>query len=156
MFELLQSLRYHRDLYAGGLVALVGIGAMMEASHYTVGSLQEMGPGFFPLALGAILLICGAMIALSGSIGEDEHDRIGLDGPDWRGWLCILGGLACFILIAERFGMFPGTVACVFVAALGDRTTSWKAGLLLALAISLFGVLLFSYGLRVQLPAFRW
>lgn len=35
-----------RDFYAGGLVMLIGIGAVVEARSYSVGSLRSMGPGF--------------------------------------------------------------------------------------------------------------
>ena len=44
-----------RDLYAGGLVFLIGSGAAIIGSKYTIGSLTKMGPGFFPAALGVVL-----------------------------------------------------------------------------------------------------
>ena len=52
-----------RDLYAGGLVFLIGSGAAIIGSKYTIGSLTKMGPGFFPAALGVVLAIMGVLAA---------------------------------------------------------------------------------------------
>jgi hypothetical protein len=35
-----------RDFYAGGLVMLIGIGAVVEARSFSVGSLRSTRPGF--------------------------------------------------------------------------------------------------------------
>ena len=74
--------------------------------------------------------------------------------PDWRGWLCIVSAAGLFIALAARAGLVPATLACVFVAALGDRGNSWREAILLAIGITIFGTLLFVYVLRVQLPMF--
>ena len=152
----MQALLAKRNRYGGLLIALVGIGAILQARQYTIGTLLDMGSGFFPLVLGVILVGCGITIALGSSVHEEEPGSTPIDRADWRGWLCILGGLLCFLFIGGRFGMFPGTATCVFVAAMGDRTTTWRGALILALAVSTVGTLLFFYGLRVQLPAFTW
>ena len=52
--------------------------------------------------------------------------------------------------------MAPATFACVFVSALGDRTATLKSSLVLAAGVTVFGVLLFSYLLKVPFPIFRW
>lgn len=49
----------HRDCIAGALVALIGAGAIVEGQSYGVGTLTAMGPGFFPVALGAGLVGLG-------------------------------------------------------------------------------------------------
>ena len=53
-------------------------------------------------------------------------------------------------------GMIPGTFACVFVAALGDRDASLKSMLVLSSVVTFFGVLLFSYVLQIPMPVLRW
>ena len=52
--------------------------------------------------------------------------------------------------------MAPATFACVFVSAMGDRSASWKGSFLLALGITVFGVALFSYILKVPFPMFKF
>jgi len=142
-----------RDYYAGALMMLLGGGAALVGSHYQMGSLTRMGPGFFPTMLGIVLAIIGALIAGTSSYNQvtvdspEEHAR-----PDWRGWICIVGGAALFIGLASRAGLVPATLACVFVAAMGDRGNSWKEALALAIGVTFFGTLLFIYVLRIQLP----
>jgi hypothetical protein len=146
-----------RDFYAGGLMALLGAGVAFDSMSYDIGSLTHMGPGMFPLMLGVVLVFIGVLIfgtALATPLGDDEH--ILPRQKEWRGWACILAGPALFILFGEFFGMAPATFACVFVSALGDRTSTVKSSALLALGITFFGCLLFSYVLKIPFPLFRW
>jgi uncharacterized protein (DUF486 family) len=52
--------------------------------------------------------------------------------------------------------MAPGTFACVFVAAMGDREATIKNSAILAAVITIFGVGLFAYILQVPMPVFAW
>lgn len=141
-----------RDYYAGALIMLLGAGAAIIGSRYTIGSLTRMGPGFFPTTLGILLAVIGVFIAGSASYGSKPDTVEASLRPDWRGWLCIVSGAGLFIILASRAGLVPATLACVFVAALGDRSNNWKNALGLAVGVTIFGTLLFAYGLRVQIP----
>ncbi len=154
---MLGSIKRHQDRYAGGLIGLVGLLVAGVAATYSVGTLRAMGPGFFPLTLGVIMTGLGVLIAFSARGSEpDPHGPEGLDHPEVRGWLCILGGVIAFIVLAERAGLAPATFGCVFIAAMGDRAATVRTSFVLALAVSAAGVLLFHYGLRVQLAPFAW
>jgi hypothetical protein len=111
------------------LVALIGAGTIALASRYGVGTLSAVGPGLFPLVMG-------------------------VSAPDWRGWLCITGGVVAFILLAKTAGLLAATFTCVFIAALGDRATTLRAAVTLAGAMAIGGCALFYYGLHIQLPPF--
>ena len=52
--------------------------------------------------------------------------------------------------------MIPGTFACVFVSALGDRESTWLGSIILATVVTVFGVGLFSYFLQVPMPILTW
>ncbi len=157
MRAVLGTVKRHQDRFAGAFVGTIGLLTAGVSATYPVGTLRAMGPGFFPLLLGVVLAGVGGMIALAGpSIEADPHDAEGLDHPEPRGWLCIIGGIATFLLLAERAGMLPATFACVFIAAMGDRTATWRGSFVLAACISVAGVLLFHYGLKIQLPPVNW
>jgi uncharacterized protein (DUF486 family) len=47
-------------------------------------------------------------------------------------------------------------LACVFIAALGDRNRTWKSTVILATVVTAFGVGLFSYFLQVPMPILTW
>lgn len=146
------SFSRNRDYYAGALIALLGVGAAYQGAQYGIGTLTSMGSGFFPVALGAGMVLCGALMALARKVDEEGHD---IRAPDWRGAAAILAAVALFIALADRAGLAPATFACVFVGALGTATTRSREAALLAAAVTVFGVLLFHYGLQVQFPIVR-
>ncbi|HEX7639775.1 MAG TPA: tripartite tricarboxylate transporter TctB family protein, partial [Burkholderiaceae bacterium] len=89
-----------------------------------------------------------------GPLPEFAH----LAGPlvQWRGWACIVGGVAAFVLLGEHGGLVPASFVSVFVAALGDRGNRVRDAALLAAGMTVFGVLVFHQGLHVLLPLFAW
>jgi putative tricarboxylic transport membrane protein len=153
---LLNRLKHKRDFYAGGLMVLVGLGTVLEARSYNLGTLTHMGPGFFPIMLGAALIIVGVMIAGSATASGENDGTLVLPQPEWRGWLCIIAGPILFIVLGHYGGLIPATFSCVFVSALGDRSATLKGSLILAVAVTVFSALLFSYVLHVPFPPLRW
>ncbi len=156
----LRELVRRRDFYAGALMLLLGLGIALKGASYRTGTLMHMGPGFLPTALGVILVLLGIAIGAaayspSGEASE-EDERILPEHPQWWGWLCILAGPVLFIILGRYFGMAPGTFACVFVSALGDRTATLRGTFILATIVTVFGVALFSYFLQVPMPIFTW
>ena len=155
----LRELAHKRDFYAGGLMVLIGLGVALKGLTYRGGTLMHMGPGFLPTVLGVILALLGVAIALAASTQaetDDRDQRILPEHPQWWGWLCILAGPVLFIVFGHYFGLIPGTFACVFVSALGDRTASLKSSLILAIVVTAFGVGLFSYFLQIPMPVLAW
>ena len=155
--QLVRNFVRKRDFYAGGLVILFGLVMALKGPTYHLGTLMHMGPGFLPTALGIILILLGLAIA-GGAINvpEGEDEDLLPAHPEWFGWACILAGRVSFIIFGGYFGLIPGTFACVFVSALGDRTATLKGSLFLAALITVFGVGLFSYLLQIPMPLLAW
>ena len=148
---------YNQDYYGGALVMLVGLATFFGGMHYQIGTLQRMGPGFFPTAIGVILTAIGLLIAVSarpGTSSAENHVRV--RAPDLRGALCILGGLGAFILLGDHFGLVPATFAAVFIAAVGDRQNTLKDAALLAIGMVVLAVVLFHWALQLQIELFQW
>ena len=150
----------NRDFYAGGLMMLIGLGASLEGLTYQLGTLTHMGPGFLPTALGVLLVLLGITIAATalapGEAGHEEDQSILPEHPQWWAWFCILMSPVLFIFFGRYFGMIPGTFACVFIAALGDKGATWKGTIILSTVVTIFGVALFSYFLQVPMPILTW
>jgi uncharacterized membrane protein YhdT len=108
--------------------------------------------------LGVILVFLGILIAAPAiaTPNLEGEERILPEHPQWRGWSCILAGPLLFIICGSYGGLIPATFACVFVSAFGDRTTTWKEALLLASVVTVVGVIVFSYLLRVPMPILEW
>jgi hypothetical protein len=146
-----------RDFYAGGLMILLGLGAALEGQRYNIGTMRQMGPGFMPVALGVVLVLIGIMIAGTSLAGAADDGESTLPAePDWRGWLCIIAGPLLFIVFGKYSGLAPATFACVFVSAMGDRSATWKSAFTLALSITIFGVGVFAYVLKVPFPILKF
>jgi hypothetical protein len=149
------SYRAKRDYYAGALVALLGLIALIEERGYDLGSLRHMGPGYFPVILGSLLVVLGTLIAFAGG-AMNPNEEGGRATIEWRGLLCIIAGPSLFIFLGAHVGMIPATASCVFVAALGDRTTTARQALILTACVTIFGILLFHYLLKVSMPLLTW
>ncbi len=151
-----EKFSWKRDYYAGGLMVLLGIGAAVTGSGYKFGTLARMGPGFMPVVLGIVLAFIGILIA-GTALGSSEPDdsKFLPENPQWFGWLCILAGPVLFIVLGQFGGMIPAVFACVFVSALGDKTATYKSSFILALGVTVFGVLLFHYLLNIPFPLLR-
>jgi len=66
-------IRNQKDFLAGLLFIAFGAVAVIEAAGYPMGSTMRMGPGYFPVLLGALLIGLGAVI--SGSAVAIRKDR---------------------------------------------------------------------------------
>jgi hypothetical protein len=136
---------------------LFGLIVVVKGPTYGLGTLMHMGPGFLPTVLGVILIFLG--IAIAGpatALAEGEDEDLLPAHPEWFAWACILASPVAFILFGSYGGMIPGTFACIFVAALGDRQTTLKSALVLSTVVTIFGVALFAYVLRIPMPILQW
>jgi uncharacterized membrane protein YhdT len=106
--------------------------------------------------LGVALAFMGLLIAGTALASSEPDDaKFMPDNPQWFGWLCILDGPVLFIIFGQYGGMIPAVFACVFVCALGDKSGTYKSSAILALGVTVFGVLLFHYFLGIPFPLIR-
>jgi Tripartite tricarboxylate transporter TctB family len=141
-----------RELFAGGLILLFGLVALLEGQRLGTGTLSDMGPGFVPMALGVVLCGLGLIIALAGQTTPTDEP----DTPDWRGTICILTGAVSFILLGQHTGLASAIFGSVFIAAKGDRTTTTRQALILAATVTIFGSILFGTILKIPIPLYTW
>ncbi len=137
------ELRNNKDFLAGLL--LVGIGALgfYMALDYPFGSALRMGPGYFPRVLSGIMIAFGLFVLIRGLKTAEKVQGI------W-GWkpLAFIG--AAFVVFGwtmDRFGFIPALVAMFFLAALGGYEFKWKEVVILTVAMTLFAIGVFIYGL---------
>jgi hypothetical protein len=153
LFKLIN--KYHKDYYGGGLMILIGLGVVLQGRNYNVGTMSKMGSGFFPVALGIILVLTGAMIAFTARGGIPHGDEKQL-APEWRGWICITLSIVAFVVLGRYGGLLPATFAIVFLSAMGDRQNTIKRALVLSLAMVAVAITVFWWALQMQFPLFRW
>jgi hypothetical protein len=144
-----------KDLLGGALILVLGLATAFQATRYDIGSLRRMGPGFFPLALGVILMVTGMLIIAASRRAVTGPAAVRLP-PEWRGWICICAAIAAFIVMGRYGGLLPATFAIVFISALGDRHNSLRTAVLLALSMTLICLVVFWWLLQLRLPLFGW
>jgi hypothetical protein len=153
-----------KDRLGGALLLATGVATALAGVGYGLGTLRQMGSGFYPATLGVLLALIGVVLLATATRAPDAHlasapaETAHLSGPavQWRGWLCILGGALSFVVLGQHGGLVPASFASVFVAALGDRRNGVRDASALAALMTLLGVAVFHYGLHLQLPLFQW
>ena len=147
-----------KDHLAGFLMVAMGIVVVLMGRRYNMGSLVHMGAGFIPVVIGVLMVVVGVAVALLATTGTAEEQKAQAipPPPDLRGGLCILAAVAAFVVVGDFGGLIPAAFVSVFIAAMGDRANTWKTSAALAAAMVVFGVIVFHFGLQVQLPLFSW
>jgi hypothetical protein len=140
-----------RELLAGGFTIGLGAAAIWIAQDYPFGSLRRMGPGFFPTALGWILVGLGTVIAAGGVLRGGLLPR-----PEWRNMIAVLAALLAFALMLERFGLIAAAVALVVIAAAADRSSSLRGTVVLAVCLIAMTVGIFVEGLGMPFRLWKW
>ena len=153
------QLKNQKDFFSGLLFMVVGVFFAWGASTYTIGNAARMGPGYFPLLLGALLTVLGAIIVFKAMVFETE------DGGRMGRWVwrpvgfivlanlvfgVLIGGLS--VLGIPPMGLVLSIFALTVVAARAGTGFRWKEVLVLALVLALGSYLVFILLLKLQIP----
>jgi len=138
---------------AGGLM-LLAIGAFFLAGafRYGIGTVTDMGPGYFPMLLGAATCALAAVVTVSALIGRAQAP----DAPAWRPFLCVSAGIAAFGATIASLGLLPAAGLAVILAGLADRGARLGPTLALAAVVCLGSWLVFTVGLGLPMPLVRF
>jgi hypothetical protein len=144
-----------RALYSAAVVFLIGVGTTIHSLQYNIGTPARLGPGAFPLMIGVGLVLISFFLLFESKDELEEEEEAGFL-LQYRGWGLVMVGAILFIVLGKHGGLIPATFASVFVAALGDRDTSFVSAFFLALGVTVFAVVVFHYGLSMPIPLLRW
>lgn len=133
------------------LLAAIGFIFLVDAGDLDVGTAGMMGPGYFPIALAIILFGLSAAILFQALRTSGKLPDIPL-----RPLLAVSAGILSFALLIEPFGLIPALIATVCLSSLADRQTKLPAVLALGVGVAVGAWLIFSLGLGLSMPAFRW
>jgi hypothetical protein len=140
-----------KDVLAGLVFILFGLGFAFGALSYQIGSPTRMGPGFVPLALGIILTGLGILIVVKGYVAG-EGDQIG-EVP-WRATILILASILLFGVTVRGAGLVPSLFAATLLAGLAPRGSGIVVPVVIAAGLTAVSVLIFVVGLQLRLPLF--
>ena len=137
-----------KDLGAGAIFIGFGLAFAVTASTYEVGSGLRMGPGYFPLVLGALLVLLGVLIALKGFVAPETGEF----GPvPWRPAVLLVAALLFFGFTVRGLGIVPTLVVTVLLAALAGRSVRIVPALVITVSLTALSVLIFIVALQLPL-----
>lgn len=148
------STKFHnnRDALAGLLFMALGTIGFVVALSYPFGSLQEMGPGFFPRVLGLILIGFGIVTLLKGLRSGEQ-----VDGSwSWLPLVLLAVALVAFGWLMEHFGLLPALVVLIVTSARAGKEFRWKEAVVLTVVLCLMAVAIFVWGLGLPYSLFSF
>jgi hypothetical protein len=144
----------HKDIHdvIGGLgLAALGTFAAVFAQRYEFGDLNRMGAGFFPVSLGVLLAVLGAMIAIPAFFRSGSAIQV-----RWKTFGLVMASIVVFALTLKVLGLIVATMLSVVLASLADDDTNWKSRIMIAVGVALLTYLIFGLGLSMVLPIWPW
>jgi uncharacterized membrane protein len=138
-----------RDAASGAI--FIALGAFIAITAYTtlkVGTAFRMGPGYFPTALGILLMFIGVLVVI-GSFGSTA-ERVRTVG--WRGLVLVLGPPVIFGLTVRDLGFAPAVALVVALSSIASQRMTWKVAVGSTVFMTLFCIVIFGVLLELPLP----
>ena len=150
MAQPLLSVRALGERAAAAVLAAVGVAALYKASALPFGNVSEPGSGFFPILIGAALMLFGGVSFFLPSAKPAEGQPAAPRG-EWLVWM-VIAALVAYALALSRVGFVPCTALIVLLLLRGVGAVPWRASLAIAVVAAVACYLLFTR-LGVPLPA---
>lgn len=151
-----------RELMSAAVLALAGVAVTYASVSYELGDAFNMGPGYFPLVLGLILMVL-ALVTAFGALGYSR----GSSPASLRGgrlidvraiWAVVIvcGSFAGFAALLPVLGLSLTCFIVLFAASTGSGLLKPLEGLATALILSTASVVIFVVLLGLQIKIWPW
>ena len=152
------KIKSQKDFFSGVMFSAMGTAFAWGATTYNVGQGARMGPGYFPLMLGILLAILGAVVIFYSLVVETEDgDPIGKWAWKPLGYIIganllfgvLLGGLPSIKVPA--MGLIAAIYLLTIVASLAGERFKLRDVLILATILAIGSYLAFIILLKLQI-----
>jgi hypothetical protein len=148
------SMKLTKDLLAGSLFVIIGLGALAMGIQYRLGSATAMGPGYFPVMLSILVAVLGATLFLRALFYPETSEppaKLYL-----RPLLIIAVSVLAFGLLIDRAGLIAALAALIFISRLATRGKSlWELALIFVV-LTAIAFAIFVFGLKLPLKLGPW
>lgn len=154
------NIKSQKDFFSGLLFTAVGVAFAWGATNYSIGTGARMGPGYFPLMLGILMAIVGAIITFKSLVVETEDgEKVGAWA--WKSLFFVIAANLVFgVLLGglpsigwPAMGMIAAIYALTFVAGLASDEFNFREVMILATVLAVLSYLGFIVLLKLQFPA---
>jgi len=153
------NIKSQKDFFSGLMFMGIGGAFAWGATAYSLGTGARMGPGYFPMLLGVMMTVLGAIITFNSLVIERAGgDKIGkwaykplvfIIAANLIFGIC-LGGLPSIKLPA--MGMIVGIYALTFIASMAEAGWKYKQTFILATVLAVISYVAFVLILKLQFP----
>ncbi|WP_295047739.1 tripartite tricarboxylate transporter TctB family protein [uncultured Paracoccus sp.] len=144
--------RDYTDIVGGAVLIAVGLGFSGYAyTHYDMGTINRMGPGMFPAAMGLILAAFGLMQAIPAFFRAGPIPEIRIWSP-----IFVLASIGAFAAMIRPFGLLPSIAVLILISSCAELKLRPVSLLILTGTMCVMSWLIFRVGLGVPLAMARW
>ena len=140
-----------RDIAAGLIFIGFGLAFAIAATGYPLGTAFRMGPGYFPIVLGGLLVVLGILVAVEGVLAGAD---VPIGSVPWQALVLILGSVLFFGVTVRGLGLVTSLFVTVLAAALASRRTTLVSALVISIGLTILCVLVFVEALGLTIPLF--
>ncbi len=137
------------DVLAGGIFVLIGGAFVVGSLGYDRGTPLRMGPGYFPLLVGAIVTVLGLAIVVKGLVAGEE---IPFGVVPWRAVVVIVVAIVFFGFFIRRLGFVPTSAVTALLTTLASRRVRPLMAVAVAAGLTVAATLIFVVGLQLRVP----
>ena len=157
------NIRNQKDFFAGVMFIGLGVTFAWSASGYNIGSASQMGPGYFPMLLGILMALIGAVLSCRAVVIETEGGaKIGEWA--WRPMVYIIASNVVFgVLLAglrgiklPALGLIVAIYAMTFIVSMARANWKFTKTLVLATVLAAGSYLIFVLALKLQIQVWPW
>lgn len=146
-------IRNHKDFASGLFFIATGALAAAAVDRNDMGTLARMGPSYFPVIIGAALMITGALIAIQAALrapASPYEGKLRIGQP--LSALLILGSAGLYAALLLKLGFALSTMLMVFVSSMAHPSFSVRDALISAVVLTVLASLVFIEGLGLIVP----
>jgi hypothetical protein len=128
---------------------LIGGAFVVGALGYELGAPLRMGPGAFPVLVGALVAALGLAIVVKGLIAGEVADF----GPiPWRAIAVIVLAVMFFGFTVRGLGFVPTSAVTALLTTLASTRVRPLMAVAVAAGLTLASTLIFVVGLQLRIP----
>ena len=128
---------------------MIGGAFVVGSLSYELGAPLRMGPGYFPLLVGAILAALGLAIVVKGLIAGE---LLPFGAIPWRAVIAITLALLFFGFTVRGLGFVPTSAVTALLTAMASARVRLLTAVAVAAGLTVASTLIFVVGLQLRLP----
>jgi putative tricarboxylic transport membrane protein len=141
-----------KNIASGALLVAIGSFFAYSGRGLEVSSVSNMGPGYFPLVLSALLIVLG-IVVMAGSGRSIEEGPGQSAGPvPWRGIALLTGALLFFACLVRPLGLGPALGGAVAISCFASQRWRLVPSLVLTASMVACGWAVFIRLLGIPIP----